>query len=430
MNQDESIDAALLDRYLAGESTAAEADIVSRWASERPERQQFLAALAHPSGAFHDGQTLPTWDAEAARRRWQAQVRLETHSPTHSPRLSRAWPQGVWDAVSARKGPAGQRPAPTWIAMAVVIVLGAGLAFGALRHRAFVASPGRTYATTEGQRMSVTLVDGTRLTLAPASRVRVASDYGRPAGSREVDLEGEAYFAVIHDAAHPFAVRAHGAVARDVGTAFDVRAYPEDFGARIAVVEGAVAITMTDGCRLGLGTGQGISPALPHLLATPTSAPARSSANAEPTSVIAASAVAGRRSRPAPRGREATSAWAISRGGGGEPCRTQAQARDVAMVGEDGVVVEHGVDVASLTAWTTGRLVFDDVQVSEVLAELSRWYDLDIATQDAALTTKRVTLAFAAAPVGDVLDGVAAAIGARVERQGRSVLLHEVAKAP
>ena len=62
-------------------------------------------------------------------------------------------------------------------------------------------------------------------------------------GTREVELEGEAYFAVVHDAARPFAVRAHGAVATDVGTAFDVRAYPEDAGARIAVTEGAVAVT-------------------------------------------------------------------------------------------------------------------------------------------------------------------------------------------
>jgi ferric-dicitrate binding protein FerR (iron transport regulator) len=78
--------------------------------------------------------------------------------------------------------------------------------------------------------------------LAPASRVRVAADYGRRTGGRDVALEGEAYFAVVHDVAHPFAVRAHGVVARDAGTAFDVRAYPEDAEVRVAVAEGAVVV--------------------------------------------------------------------------------------------------------------------------------------------------------------------------------------------
>ncbi len=130
------------------------------------------------------------------------------------------------------------------IAASVVIALSAAVVW----HRSLVPDPRflipavREYATSPGQRLSITLVDRTQLTLAPASRVRLAADYGRPAGAREVELEGEAYFAVVHDAAHPFVVQAHGAVARDVGTAFDVRAYPEDAGAQIAVVEGEVVV--------------------------------------------------------------------------------------------------------------------------------------------------------------------------------------------
>jgi len=64
----------------------------------------------------------------------------------------------------------------------------------------------REYTTAAGQRLSVTLDDGTQLTLAPASRVRLAAGYGegratggsktRPYGARELELEGEAYFAV------------------------------------------------------------------------------------------------------------------------------------------------------------------------------------------------------------------------------------------
>lgn len=53
---------------------------------------------------------------------------------------------------------------------------------------------------------------------------------------------GEAYFDVAHEAGRPFAVRAGGLVARDLGTQFTVRAYPEDVGARVVVREGRVAV--------------------------------------------------------------------------------------------------------------------------------------------------------------------------------------------
>lgn len=351
MNQGESIDAALLDRYLAGESTPAEADIVSRWASERPERQQFLAALAHPSGAFHDGQTLATWDAEAARRRWQAQVRLETHSPTHSPRLSRAWPWGVggggeWRLATSGVGARAARRQSVIAAM-VLVALGAGLAVGSLRHRASTASPGREYATAAGQRLSVTLIDGTQMTLAPASRVRLVS-------ARDAALEGEAYFAVVHDAAHPFAVRMHGVVVRDVGTAFDIRAYPEDKSAWVAVAEGTVA--------------------------------------------IAAPAVGAVRERP-------------------------VRAGDVATIGPSSVVLEHGVDVAALTAWRQGELVFHDMPLADVAREIGRTFDLRVTIADSDLADRLITARFGNESADEVLDEVTRTVRARYERTGNQVTI-------
>jgi ferric-dicitrate binding protein FerR (iron transport regulator) len=74
----------------------------------------------------------------------------------------------------------------------------------------------------------------------------VASTLRYPAafksGSRDVLLEGEAYFEVAHDQVRPFTVRAADLVAQDLGTEFTVRAYPEDAGAQVVVREGRVAI--------------------------------------------------------------------------------------------------------------------------------------------------------------------------------------------
>jgi ferric-dicitrate binding protein FerR (iron transport regulator) len=71
---------------------------------------------------------------------------------------------------------------------------------------------------------------------------------------RDVALEGEATFTVVHDAALPFTVRTATARTVDVGTQFDVRAYAGDPATRIAVEEGEVAVS-----RVGRGLPATIS---------------------------------------------------------------------------------------------------------------------------------------------------------------------------
>ena len=64
--------------------------------------------------------------------------------------------------------------------------------------------------------------------------------------TRNIFLDGEAYFVVKHDPARPFAVHAGHAVVRDIGTQFAVTAY---FGApttRVVVAEGEVSVAHTD----------------------------------------------------------------------------------------------------------------------------------------------------------------------------------------
>jgi transmembrane sensor len=96
------------------------------------------------------------------------------------------------------------------------------------------------------------LADGSRVTLAPDSVVRVAYTPER----RDVVLEsGSAFFEVTPDAARPFTVRAGDLTARAVGTAYEV----ERVAARrtVAVAEGIVAVghdgAREDGERLGAG---------------------------------------------------------------------------------------------------------------------------------------------------------------------------------
>jgi transmembrane sensor len=95
--------------------------------------------------------------------------------------------------------------------------------------------------TAKYEYSTVRLGDGTTVRLGPESRLRMAGD----AGTREVWLEGRAFFAVAHDEARPFRIRSEGGDAVVLGTRFDLRARKDEL--RVVVVEGAVKIGEGEG---------------------------------------------------------------------------------------------------------------------------------------------------------------------------------------
>lgn len=100
----------------------------------------------------------------------------------------------------------------------------------------------QTFQANAGERASVRLADGTRILLNAGSVVRVPRDLSV---SRTVSLEGEALFTVAHDGRIPFVVQAGAAQVTVLGTTFAVRRYPDEHAARVAVVDGRVAVRAT-----------------------------------------------------------------------------------------------------------------------------------------------------------------------------------------
>jgi len=117
-------------------------------------------------------------------------------------------------------------------AFAVVV----GIRTSSLRARA----KAQEYVVAAGHRRTVTLRDGSRVFLAPESRLRVASDFGRD--TRTVFLDGEAYVTVAHATGAPFIVQTGSIETRVLGTAFDIRRYPSDTAVHLALVAGRVSV--------------------------------------------------------------------------------------------------------------------------------------------------------------------------------------------
>lgn len=89
-----------------------------------------------------------------------------------------------------------------------------------------------------GQKSSVTLPDGTSVTLNSASRITWQSGYNRR--NRTVGLEGEAYFEVTRNERIPFTVRTRKMDVTALGTEFDVKAYEEDPYVTATLVKGSI----------------------------------------------------------------------------------------------------------------------------------------------------------------------------------------------
>lgn len=85
----------------------------------------------------------------------------------------------------------------------------------------------------------------------------------------------------------------------------------------------------------------------------------------------------------------------------------------------------RGVDIAAAMAWTEGNLVFQDVPAREVLAEFSRWYDVDIKVESKEIEGRVISIALGAgaAPVHESMQRVCAILAATCEANGRSIII-------
>ena len=126
---------------------------------------------------------------------------------------------------------------------ALGLVLSGRITLHTIAGEGSVSRPVSTYATTNGQRANITLLDGTTVILNVASRLDVPAGFA--AGDRTVHLAGEALFTVNHHHGTPFTVVAGQTTTSVLGTTFSVRRYATDSMVTVAVRDGKVAVGAT-----------------------------------------------------------------------------------------------------------------------------------------------------------------------------------------
>lgn len=221
----------LLDRFMQGTLTA-------------DETQQLLALLQSPaSGRALFGYYRRRWiEAEGKQLDREVQIRMllrikeRIHASSQhkqdtksTKRMLRAW-QGC--------------------AAAILLCLVLNLSYTLFRPHPDATPTDTTPASRcevsveKGQQAHVTLPDGTRVWLNSHTTLAYLSDYGMH--QRRLSLSGEAYFEVAPDSTRRFIVEAGKMEVEALGTAFNVRAYPEDREVSATLFKGKVRATTGD----------------------------------------------------------------------------------------------------------------------------------------------------------------------------------------
>ncbi len=203
------------------------------------------------------------------------------------------------------------------------------------------------YATEIGKIQIVSLPDGSKIHLN--TNTVIEQNFSKE--ERRIKLlSGEAIFDVAHDESRPFKVYTPDGVIRAVGTRFAVRIGQD--GVQVTVTEGRVALETQAALALDVGE---LAP-LPVL---------------------------------------------VSKGESAKIQRQEPRATRFA----------SNTNAAEQFAWTQGRLVFRDEVLQYVLAEVSRYTQVQINVADEALRLEKITGILQIGDIHLMLEGIEGALG-------------------
>lgn len=220
---------------------------------------------------------------------------------------------------------------------------------------------GVTYATPKAQLRHIHLPDGTRVVLDADSVLRIAYGKGRRVATL---VKGEVFFHVHHDAKHPFIVRAGAIQVRDLGTIFDVR-------------KGADVVTVSVARGLVEVTESAPDPA--------RAAPSQTVSSSHPSTT---------------------------------PVRVAAGQRIVAPTLSHTFHVST-TDAKDFASWRHGRLHFQDVPLSQVIARLNRYSRMSIRLANPEIGQRRFTGTIFVDHINDWLSAACQVFGLREMRPDR-----------
>lgn len=226
--------------------------------------------------------------------------------------------------------------------------------------------------TASGRKTSaIVLADGSKVILNAASDIKYPVSFNGK--TREVYLNGEAFFDVTKDHRHPFIVHTRNIRIKVLGTAFDVRSYTNEHSTETTLLRGKVEITLNK------------RPAK-HILLSP----------AEKFTLI-------------------------------HPADSNATNPDIGRYSITPVIYNKDDKNSILeTSWMNHKLQFRNESFSLLSLRLSRWYGVSFVFESDQLKDARFTGEFEKEDLSEALKALQAITSFDYKIQGKTIYLYAV----
>jgi hypothetical protein len=256
------------------------------------------------------------------------------------------------------------------------------------KHARSTLSPGANHVQLSDQnnlphpsKTKKILPDGTQVWLNGNSHISYQQDFGKN-NKREVVLIGEAFFDVTHNKHAPFIVHAKSINITVKGTAFKVRAYPEDRNIETSLLRGVVEVSSK------------ADPKRKFVL--------------KPSEKINISASADNEMLQSTSGKKILN----------------ESAADNNIYSINKLRPEPGSNIIPELAWLQNKLVFSSEPLSEIVVKMQRWYGVTIEIKDIRLKDLRFTGAFSNETLPQALSALQATYPFEISMENNVVILY------
>ena len=202
MNNEQTID-DLLAKYLADETNTHESDMIGEWIMESKDNQK----------TFNHSKII--WDGAKNHQKVDVDVAWAKLNITKKKEIESVDNQEVKPIVKLNW-------LNNFLKIAAVLVVLFGLWFVAAKQFTTPQNDVLTFKSGN-QPIEKILPDGTKILLSKNSEITYPKNF--EGDTREINLTGEGFFDVHHDATHPFIIHTQGTDVKVLGTSFNVRAY-------------------------------------------------------------------------------------------------------------------------------------------------------------------------------------------------------------
>jgi ferric-dicitrate binding protein FerR (iron transport regulator) len=218
----------LIVKYLAGETSVAEAQELQSWIAKAPDNERQFVEF---------------------KKMFEVAQKHYPHQPKeiNDINIDDEWNHFLStvnknsEEENIRRINHGDQPSRLWfrIAASLLLLVASGVAI-----IYFNSKDNGSHFHTANNTLNVSLPDGSTVTLNRNSDLSFSDEFGKD--KRTVSLKGEAFFNVEHNPQKPFVIEIRDATVEVVGTSFNVRAYDSLNDIEVIVKTGVVRFSRAD----------------------------------------------------------------------------------------------------------------------------------------------------------------------------------------